>query len=122
MVLADTSVWIDHLRRADDRLRRLLDDGAIAGHPFVLGEIALGNLRQRKLILQLLADLPAAIQAADDEVLRVIEAHELAGEGIGYVDAHLIASTLLTPDARLWTRDKRLKAVATRLALAPDFE
>lgn len=88
------------------------------GHPFVLGEIALGRLRDPDVVLGLLADLPQAVVAAEAEVLGFIRRHGLAGLGIGYVDAHLLAAARLTPDARLWTRDRRLAEAAQRLGLA----
>jgi predicted nucleic acid-binding protein len=87
-------------------------------HPFVLGEIALGRLRDPDAVLGALADLPQAVAATDAEVLGFIGRHGLAGSGIGYLDAHLLAATLLTPGARLWTRDRRLAAEAERLSLA----
>lgn len=115
MILADTSVWIDHLRNSDAGLSRLLLDGAILTHPFVIGEIALGSLRQREIVLGSLRDLPRATPADDDEVARFIEQQQLFGCGIGYVDAHLLASVKLTPGASLWTRDRRLDDIAKRL-------
>lgn len=118
MILADTSIWIDHLNRNDHELTRWLEAGTILAHPFVIGELALGNLRQRALILDALRDLPQAIVATDDEVMNFIERHSLAGRGIGYVDAHLLASTRLTRDARLWTRDRRLSTLADGLGLS----
>lgn len=118
MILADTSLWIDHLRDGDPALAALLEEGAVLGHPWVIGELALGNLASRHDILRLLHGLPQATVATADEVLRLIEDEALHGQGIGYVDAQLLAATRLTPDARLWTRDKRLAAVAARLGLA----
>ena len=118
MILADTSIWIDHLRGADDALRGLLEGGQVLVHPFIIGEIALGNLRQRSLILGTLAGLPQAVAADEDEVLGFIERHTLHGRGIGYVDVHLLASTRLTPDAQLYTRDRRLLIIARELGLA----
>lgn len=118
MILADTSVWIDHLRTRDPTLERLLMEGRVLSHPFVIGELALGNLRQRDVVLTALADLPQAATAEDHELLSFIERQTLHGLGIGYVDAHLLAATCLTPDARLWTRDKRLRSVAERLGCA----
>lgn len=117
MILADSSVWIDHLRRSDTILAGLLDAGRILAHAFVIGELACGTIRRRGEILSLLRDLPQARLASDDEVLSFIERHRLMGLGIGYVDAHLLASTALTADARLWTRDRRLANVAARLDL-----
>ena len=87
-------------------------------HPFVVGEIACGSLRDRASILELLQDLPATVVAMPDEVLKFIESHELHGKGIGYVDAHLLASVALTPGARLWTRDARLRRTAELLGCA----
>ncbi len=87
-------------------------------HPFVVGEMACGNLRDRESILELLQDLPAAAVAENDEVLQFIERHDLHGKGVGYVDVHLLASVALTEGASLWTRDKRLRVVAQRLGCA----
>lgn len=117
MILVDTSVWVDHLRGSDTRLAGLLDAGAVLIHPFVLGEIALGNLRDRT-ILALLSELPVPITASHGEVMHFIETNGLADRGIGYVDAHLLASARLTPDAALWTRDRRLGVIAAELGLA----
>jgi predicted nucleic acid-binding protein len=118
VILVDTSVWIDHLRNGDLALQRLLEAGAqVEVHPFVLGEIALGNLAQRDLILGSLSDLPMIAMATDQEVLAFIEAERLHGLGVGFVDAHLLASVRLTGDV-IWTRDKRLRSVADRLSLA----
>ncbi len=118
MILVDTSVWVDHLRVGDTILEALLQSGRVLAHPFVVGELALGHLRQRRAILMALQDLPRATAASDDEVLQFIERNALAGQGIGYVDAHLLASTRLTAGSSLWTRDGRLSAVAERLGLA----
>lgn len=108
MILADTSVWTDHLRYGDTLLARLLNSGAVLAHPWVTGELALGNLSQRADVIGLLRGLPQATVASDDEILTLIEQETLHGTGIGYVDAQLLAATRLTPDATLWTRDKRL--------------
>jgi predicted nucleic acid-binding protein len=118
VILVDTSVWVDHLRARDEALAGRLDAGMILAHPFVIGELALGNLRQREIVLGALANLPRAAVATDDEVLHVIEEHALFGSGIGYVDAHLLAAVRLTAGAALWTNDKRLYGVAARLGLA----
>lgn len=120
MILVDTSVWVDHLRVGDAAVADLLEAGQVLMHPFVVGELALGNLRQRQAILTYLQDLPRAIVATDEEVLDFIERHALAGLGAGYVDVHLLASTRLTPGSSLWTRDKHLLAVAERLGLASE--
>ncbi len=121
MILVDTSVWVDHLRSGDEGLAALLNDNRVLMHPFVLGELACGNLRQRAELLSLLKDLPRTGLAQDEEVLFFIERHALMGRGIGYVDAHLLAAVALQPGARLWTRDKRLKQIANeqRVAFEP---
>ena len=118
MILVDTSIWIDHLRAGEAELVTLLHDGDVLAHPWVIGELALGHLSQRNEVLGLLHNLPQATVATDLEVLALIEQRQLAGLGIGYVDAHLLAATILTADARLWTRDKRLGVVAVQLGLA----
>jgi predicted nucleic acid-binding protein len=118
MILVDTSVWIDHLRRGDQALAAALEAGQVLMHPFIVGELACGNLQRRAEILALLRALPGAPVATDDEALGFIERRELMGRGIGYVDVHLLASAALAATARLWTRDRRLAAVASDLALA----
>lgn len=118
MILVDTSVWVDHLRRGDARLASLLDRSLVLMHPFVIGEIACGRLADRAAILQPLGLLPAAVAADDDEAVGFIERHRLYGKGLGYIDVHLLASVALTQGARLWTRDKRLHGVADELALS----
>lgn len=115
MILVDTSVWVDHLRRGDAQLAALLESAAVIIHPFIIGEIACGSLADRQTVLELLQDLPMATVAEVDEVLGFIERHRLYGKGIGYVDAHLLASVALTDEAALWTRDKRLHAAADAL-------
>ncbi|MDR3470032.1 MAG: type II toxin-antitoxin system VapC family toxin [Xanthobacteraceae bacterium] len=118
MILVDTSVWVKHLRAGDAALVAQLHAGMVLAHPFVIGELALGNLRQRDVVLTALADLPHASVATDAEVLHFIERHALFGRGIGYVDAHLLAAVRLTAGAELWTNDKRLYGVAFQLGLA----
>jgi predicted nucleic acid-binding protein len=118
LILVDTSIWIDHLRADSSALTRLLDAERVIMHPFVIGELALGRMRQREIILAALSDLPAAGLATDGEVLGFIEREALFGRGIGYVDAHLLASVRLTAGARLWTRDAKLRDVAEELGLA----
>lgn len=120
MILVDTSVWVDHLQRGNAALAERLVQGQVLGHPFVLGELALGSLKQRANILQSLQNLPAATVATDTEVLSFITTHSLhgIGIGIGYVDAHLLAAVKLTPGSQLWTLDKRLLAAAGSLRLA----
>lgn len=120
MTLVDTSVWIDHLRRGHPVLQRLLESNAVLGHPWVIGELALGRLRRRGEVLGLLGALPAAVVATPDEVVAFIGRHELSGLGIGYLDAGLLAATRLTADAVLWTNDKRLTAAAHTLGLAAE--
>jgi len=117
MMLVDTSVWIDHFRQGDAALTTALEAGTAWMHSFVLGELACGNLRSRVEVLSLLQALPPMPVSTDKEVLFFIERHELMGRGIGYVDVHLLASARLG-DTLLWTRDKRLHAVATELGLA----
>lgn len=119
MILVDTSVWIDHLRAGNTTLIRLLERGEVLAHPWVVGELALGNLRRRDEILGLLNGLPRATPAGELEVLALIERQRLWGTGIGYVDAQLLASTRLT-SATLWTSDRRLAAAASRLGDALD--
>jgi len=118
MILVDTSVLVDHLRAGEPVLARLLETSGVLSHPFVIGELACGNLHQRTAILSLLKDLPPTRVATDDEVLLFIETHTLMGRGIGYIDAHLLAATTLTEGAMLWTRDRRLKTAAEALGLA----
>jgi predicted nucleic acid-binding protein len=118
MILVDTSVWIDHLRSGDEPLGALLNRSEVLMHPFVLGELACGNLANRDEVLGLLKDLPRSPVATDNEVLIYIEQQTLMGRGIGYIDAHLLASVALEGAARLWTRGKRLHAVADALSLA----
>ncbi len=118
MILVDSSVWVDHLRNGDARLAGLLQSGQVLSHPFVIGELALGHLKKRTMILADLQHLPKALIAREEEVLRFIGRHTLYGLGIGYVDAHLLTSVQLTAGSSLWTRDKRLQAVAEQLGLA----
>jgi predicted nucleic acid-binding protein len=118
LILVDTSVWVDHLRRGDPRLVGLLENAAVLMHPFVLGEIACGSLADRNTVLELLQDLPMATVAESDEVLTFVERHRLWGKGIGYVDAHLLAAVALTKDTVLWTRDRRLRSATQALGCA----
>ena len=119
MILVDTSVWVDHLRRGSDRLAESLHGGEVVCHPFVIGELACGNLRRRAEVLRLLSALPSLPQVGDDEALDFIDRHRLAGKGLGLVDIHLLASSALTGTG-LWTRDKKLDREARRLGLLPD--
>jgi len=114
MILVDSSVWIDHFRKGNEELRELLYSNQVMLHDFVIGELALGNFRNRKIVLQMLSDLPKAICATTDEAFLFIDKHRLYGLGIGYIDSHLLASAMLT-EARLWTNDKKLKEIAVKL-------
>jgi predicted nucleic acid-binding protein len=118
VILVDTSVWIDHLRRADEVLLDLLTRRQVVVHPFIVGELAVGDLRPRDAVLDGLQKLRRVVVADDDEILRLVEQERLFGLGLGYIDVHLLASALLTPETFLWTRDKGLSAVAERLSLA----
>jgi predicted nucleic acid-binding protein len=117
VILVDTSVWVEHLRRGLPRLVTLLQEGEVLIHPWVIGELACGHLRNRHQVLQLLQGLPLATVASDAEVLLLIERQRLMGRGIGYVDAHLLASARLS-HCRLWTQDRRLAAVALEQGVA----
>lgn len=121
MILVDTSVWIDHLRQGDAELQALLNAGRVLGHPFVTGELALGNLQKRDMVLDALQGLPQAAVATDEEVLRFIDQKNLFGIGIGYVDAHLLSAVQLSHGALLWTRDKRLLTAAIHLGLSANL-
>jgi len=118
VILVDTSVWIDHLRVGAPILTAALEGGEVLIHAFVLGELACGNLRNRKEVLDLLGRLPPAPTATNAEVLSFIEQRSLMGRGIGFIDMHLLASVALASNARVWTRDKRFAAVAADLNLA----
>ena len=116
MILVDTTVWVEHLRRGLPSLATLLQEGEVLIHPWVIGELACGNLRNRQQVLELLQGLPMATVASDAEVLLLIERDRLMGRGIGYVDAHLLAAARLS-HCRLWTQDRRLAAVALEQGL-----
>jgi len=117
VILVDTSVWVDHLRKDDSEMRLLLDGGRVLVHPFIVGELAMGNLNRRDLVLTALRKLPQALAAREEEVLQFVAGRGLFGRGIGYIDAHLLTSVQLTAEASLWTRDKRLLEVATSAGL-----
>jgi predicted nucleic acid-binding protein len=117
LILADTSVWVEHLRRGEPRLERLLLAAEVASHPFVIGELALGHLRQLNEILALLHALPPVELPSHEETFAFVERKKLAGSGIGWVDAHLLAAAALS-GARLYTLDRRLASVGARLGLA----
>ena len=114
MILVDTSIWVSHLRKGEPHLQELLVGEQVLCHPFILGELACGGLKNRKEIISLLKTLPSAIMAETDEILEFIEHQNLIGVGIGLVDVHLLASALLTK-ALLWSTDRNLRAAAARL-------
>ena len=118
MILADTSIWIDHLRVGDHALAACLDEGQVLMHPFIIGELACGNLRNRAQLLALWRRLPQALVATHTEVMYFIEQQNLMGSGIGYVDAHLLTSARISGARGLWTRNRRLAALATALGCA----
>lgn len=117
MTIVDTSVWIDHLRHSIRQLEALLANEQVLTHPFVIGELACGELRQRSQILGLLSQLPQAAVATHEETLAFVETYRLMGSGIGWIDAHLLCSTMLT-GATLWTIDRRLRGTARALGVA----
>ena len=117
MILADTSIWIDHLRSGNKEMRKLLNEGHIAIHPFIIAELALGSIQERTKTLALLDLLPQVRVAQLSEVRHAIEARRLYSLGIGLTDAHLIASVFLNSSTLLWTRDKRLRKVAEALGI-----
>ena len=121
MILVDTSVWIDHFRKRDDRLSDLLEAVSVLTHPFVIGELALGSLARRDVVLDAMRGLPMAQSATPQEVEILIERESLFGRGIGYVDTHLLAAARLQPGTAIWTRDRRLHEAAGRLGLTPRF-
>lgn len=120
MILVDTSIWIDHLNRGDPVLKWLLSENSVLLHPYVFGELALGSLRQRQLILQSVRRLPEMRPARDSEVLALVDRAGLAGSGLSYIDAHLLAAVRLMIGARIWTRDRRLRDAAERLGLSAE--
>jgi predicted nucleic acid-binding protein len=117
VILADTSIWIDHLRGSKSEMQKLLGAGQIVMHPFVVGEIALGSLKHREKTFALMESLWQVKVAQLDEVRHMIEAHSLYSKGLGLTDAHLIASCLLTPGTQLWTRDTALDRSAKSLGI-----
>jgi hypothetical protein len=119
MLLADTSVWVEHLRRGEPRLAAFLEAGEVLCHPFVVGELACGNLRRRDEVLELLSALPSLGKVGDDEALAFIARHDLQGKGLGLVDIHLLAASALARKP-LWTMDARLAKAASRLGLTID--
>jgi predicted nucleic acid-binding protein len=121
VILADTSIWIDHLRRSSPEMQGLLVSGQILMHPFVVAEISLGSLRNRQRVLQGMESLLEARVASLGEVRHMIEAHSLSSKGIGLTDAHLVASCLMTPGTKLWTRDGALAKVARTVGVLADL-
>jgi len=118
VILVDTSVWVEHLRAGNAALADELGAGRVLVHPFVIGELACGNLKIRREVLDLLGRLPSVPTATHAEALGFLERRALMGRGIGLIDVHLLASVTLATPARLWTRDRRLAGIATELNLA----
>ena len=118
MVLVDTSVWVDFLRSGDTRLARLLEEAVVCMHSMVLGELACGHLKERKQLLSLWGSLSGLNEADHDEVMYFLEKNRLFGKGIGLVDLYLLASTALAGDVLLWTKDRRLQAIAKEMNMA----
>ena len=118
MLLVDSGLWIDHFRKTDLALERALLANEVLGHPFVTGEIAMGSLKDRFSVIESLRHLPQARMAEDEEVLQLVERRRLFSLGLGWTDAHLLAATLLSRDAHLWTRDRRLREAAQHLNIS----
>ena len=118
MILVDSSIWIDHFRHGDSELTKIIEDDRLLCHPFVVGELALGSLRERDAVIAFLAAQREAAIATHAEVMTVIDRHSIFSMGIGYTDAHLLTSTLLDRRSSLWTRDKRLAAAALKVGAA----
>lgn len=117
MILVDTSIWIDHLHAREEALVLALESGDVLTHPWIIGELSLGSIRGRDAVIGLLSRLPVANIASFDEVMALVSRRRLFGRGLSLVDAQLLASTLITPGASLWTRDKRLAVVADELGV-----
>lgn len=118
MILVDTSVWVDFLREGDDTLKSLLTRNRVCTHPMIIGELACGNLQNRAKLLAYWRNLAVSVEASHEECMLLLESQHLMGLGIGFIDLHLLASARLTPDTRLWTRDKRLARIAESLHVA----
>ncbi len=116
MILVDTSVWIKHFRMGDKKLVELLEEGEVSCHPHVIGELACGNLKRRSMVLSLLGELPAVPIAENEEVLALLDRKKLHGRGLGWIDAHLLASAMLA-DCPIWTLDASLKRAAAHLRI-----
>ena len=121
MILVDTSIWIDHLHRSEATLAVLLTEAKVCTHPMIIGELALGSLRDRKTILGLLSGLPSTQLATHAEVLSFVDAQVLYGIGLSLIDAHLLAALRLSSTDRLWTRDRRLRVAADKLGVSADL-
>jgi len=117
MVLIDTSVWVDYLRSGNDTLVRLLTQGQVCMHPMIIGELACGHLKNREQLMGLWQNLPSIVEASHTETLFFLDSHKLMGKGIGWVDLHLLAASLLSNNVKLWTRDKRLTHIAETLGV-----
>lgn len=118
MILVDTSIWIDYLRSGHTRLAQALQQNEVSIHPFIIGELACGNLKNRPMVLGLLAGLPSLRMLEPHEVLYFIDQQKLMGRGIGYIDVHLLAATVIATDTKLWTRDLKLFNAAKSLGVA----
>jgi predicted nucleic acid-binding protein len=116
-MLIDTSVWVDHFRRRNSKLSELLELNRVCTHPFVIGELACGNLARRPEVIEMLANLPTIPMAEHDEVLQLVNGHRLFGRGLGWIDMHLLAAARIQK-LSFWTADKRLAAVAEELKLS----
>jgi predicted nucleic acid-binding protein len=121
VILVDTSIWIDHLRVTQQDLVDLLEQGQVVTHPFVIGELALGSIAGRAEFLGFLHDLPALGVVSHDEFMTFVDGRELSGRGIGLVDGHILASALIAPGTRLWSRDRRLASAAQALGVSADW-
>jgi predicted nucleic acid-binding protein len=117
MVLADTSVWINHLNVGSPKLKTLLLETEVVSHPFIIGELACGNIKNRKEVFSLLDTLPASQVVTDKEFRHFLERNKLMGKGIGFIDVHLLASARISR-VPLWTEDKNLKKAARQLNLS----
>ncbi len=117
MILVDTSVWVEHFRKGLQEVEVLLNEGEVATHPFIIGELACGSLTNRSEILSLLQSLPTSTTIDLDEYLHFMSSHRIIGKGIGFVDIHILASAYIDSNF-LWTLDKRLHAIATKMKLS----
>ena len=121
LILVDTSVWIKHLREGDQNLTRLLEQGLVASHPFIIGEIACGDIKNRYEIISLINDLPSTDVLDHSDIMEFIENRKIMNKGIGYIDVHLLGSVLVS-DTRIWTFDKALKKMAFQLSVGYDIK